>query len=536
TGNAILNDLVTQVPVTNYRTYQFFVVDVALPAIPPEALFLYCTEGNLSVGVEERYDGSWSRMSNYPLVAWEWDFSYDETEGFNVEDTGRMVWHAFNEPGIYRVALRVRDEAGLEDLAYTDTVVGGLPTWQNPQRLTDNIFFETFGGPTEPANAIDVSADGVINLVYSYVSQDFTFFTEVAWIQLYPCDPIWSPPQVIWQSPPGTSAPLDVSLAVTEGDYSIIHVATASDTNSYLYLRYEDFQWNPPVAITDPTTEGTWVNGELARNDEGQVGFVGEIIPPQPDAMNGDGIPALPAQLYFHQRSGGGFGAATQIGTADVVTELTGRGSYTSISPSLAFSGAAGGGFMAVWETLTTPYDGQTTVPADAPTNLKWNHRTGATWDGEAGLPAPFNRVDAPVLALAPNGSVWLAASAGDAGNVYVNKYLPAGWTFWAPHLIEPDSTGAMVDLTIDADGRGALVIAQETGNNDLQARVFDEDEMPDTAAGHNPLVNVESRISQRRWWPQIQGQNSGRFAAVWMTEKYAAFPDGGELDWNMFQ
>lgn len=535
-GTAIQDDLVSQTPVASYKTYQFFPVTVNEFANPPEALFLYCTDGDVSVGIEERFDGSWSRMSNYPLVDWEWDYSYVEAEGFNIEDTGSMAWHAWDTPGVYKVALRIRDEAGATDMTTADIIVGGVPTWNSPNALTsENQWLEEFGGPTEPASAIDVAEDGTINLVYTYVVSGITFNTTVAWQQLYPCDPIWTPPQVIWQSRPSTSGPPDVSLAVTMGDYPIVHVTTASEINSYLYLRYQDFAWTAPVTITDDTTPGAWVRGTLARNGVGEVGFLSENIPTQPDAVTGDGVPALPATLHFQQFDGSAFGSAVQIGTADVVTELIGKGGqYTNLSPSIALSGTADN-FLAVWESLVTPYDGLTAAPKDAPTKLRWTKRTLDAWDGEQDMASPFQQLDVPVLALAPNGSVWLAANVGLEGNVYLSKYVTS-WSFWAPHLIATGSDMAMIDMTFDANGRGALAIAQRAANKDLVARFFDQGEEVDTAAGHNPLVNIETRIPQSRWWPQIQGQNSGRFVSVWETEKYGAFPTGMELDWAMYE
>ncbi|HYE77505.1 MAG TPA: PKD domain-containing protein, partial [bacterium] len=40
----------------------------------------------------------------------EWDFSFDATEGFQVEGTGEEVCATFNEPGIFTIAVRVTDD------------------------------------------------------------------------------------------------------------------------------------------------------------------------------------------------------------------------------------------------------------------------------------------------------------------------------------------------------------------------------------------------------------------------------------------
>ena len=48
--------------------------------------------------------------------AWEWDFSYDEGDGFNVESTNQNPSYVYTAAGMYSVALKVYDSANsLED-------------------------------------------------------------------------------------------------------------------------------------------------------------------------------------------------------------------------------------------------------------------------------------------------------------------------------------------------------------------------------------------------------------------------------------
>jgi PKD repeat protein len=47
---------------------------------------------------------------------WEWDFSYDENDGFNVEATIQKPSHVYTGPGLYSVALKVENTSPfLED-------------------------------------------------------------------------------------------------------------------------------------------------------------------------------------------------------------------------------------------------------------------------------------------------------------------------------------------------------------------------------------------------------------------------------------
>jgi hypothetical protein len=86
------------------------------------------------------------------IVDYEWDFSYDGNPlNFIVDATGPIATHAFDEPGIHMVALRVRDYAGLEsDL---------LPfTWpeEDPHLESDSIITVTIG---DSMNRINVPYD-----------------------------------------------------------------------------------------------------------------------------------------------------------------------------------------------------------------------------------------------------------------------------------------------------------------------------------------------------------------------------------------
>ncbi|WP_213453415.1 PQQ-dependent sugar dehydrogenase [Rhizomonospora bruguierae] len=63
------------------------------------------------------------------LLTYEWDFDYTPGGAFGVDATGRTATHVYAEQGVHHAALRVRDGAGLPDIAVRDIdVAAGKPT------------------------------------------------------------------------------------------------------------------------------------------------------------------------------------------------------------------------------------------------------------------------------------------------------------------------------------------------------------------------------------------------------------------------
>jgi hypothetical protein len=76
------------------------------------------------------YDDSTDPDGNDDIVLWEWDFSYDPDDGFNVESTDTEPLVEFPQPGIFDVQLRVTDSTGLSDMLDEPlliTVIFGQP-------------------------------------------------------------------------------------------------------------------------------------------------------------------------------------------------------------------------------------------------------------------------------------------------------------------------------------------------------------------------------------------------------------------------
>jgi PKD repeat protein len=74
------------------------------------------------------FTGSASSPTGKSIASMEWDFSYDQVAGFNVEAAGTSVSHAFPTPGRKTVALRVQEADGGFDIVTTgERVVVNAP-------------------------------------------------------------------------------------------------------------------------------------------------------------------------------------------------------------------------------------------------------------------------------------------------------------------------------------------------------------------------------------------------------------------------
>jgi PKD repeat protein len=66
--------------------------------------------------VVQFYDESTDPEGDNDIVKWEWDFSFDGNAGFNADIESREPRHQFDDPGTFRVQLRVIDKSGITDL------------------------------------------------------------------------------------------------------------------------------------------------------------------------------------------------------------------------------------------------------------------------------------------------------------------------------------------------------------------------------------------------------------------------------------
>jgi PKD repeat protein len=62
------------------------------------------------------YDESVDPEGDNDIVKWEWDFDYDGNGGFDSDSELREPRHQFDEPGTFRVQLRVTDKSGITDM------------------------------------------------------------------------------------------------------------------------------------------------------------------------------------------------------------------------------------------------------------------------------------------------------------------------------------------------------------------------------------------------------------------------------------
>jgi len=93
------------------------------------------------------------------IVAWDWDFSYDPADGFQIESSIQNPWHVFTTEDEYQVQLRVTDSCGAKDALDTPITVtvagsGWARTW----------------GEADYETAYDVAVDSSGN---AYVTGEF---------------------------------------------------------------------------------------------------------------------------------------------------------------------------------------------------------------------------------------------------------------------------------------------------------------------------------------------------------------------------
>ncbi|MCK4719898.1 hypothetical protein KAU08_04530 [bacterium] len=103
------------------RSLDVIVKDVADPPDPPvnqpPTAAAHVDYNEISAGDSlQFYDDSTDPDGDDDIVLWEWDFSYDPDDGFNIESSEMEPLVEFPEFGIFDVQLCVTDSAGLSDM------------------------------------------------------------------------------------------------------------------------------------------------------------------------------------------------------------------------------------------------------------------------------------------------------------------------------------------------------------------------------------------------------------------------------------
>ncbi|HYE77489.1 MAG TPA: hypothetical protein VEI97_05855, partial [bacterium] len=260
----------------------------------------------------------------------------------------------------------------------------------------------------------------------------------------------------------------------------------------------------------------------MVAGANGVIGFLGQWGRVQPPS--GSGLPALPNDMYFTRITGGSWEALTRIGGADVVTSEGGGGRV----PSHALVGTADGQWVAVWETLYTPFLGGP-VGVSQSCKLVWNRTTAGAWDAAGtDLYADGGDYDIPVLARSPNGALWLGARYPGQDIWALATYDGAAWSPTMTQVFGPTgvtfSRLPLAQFAFDALGRGCVLVNYREPTAPVQAKFFLQDDPPSTLAGCPVQVVEPFMAGVGRPMGQIAAHGDGRFTAVWLTTKY----DGG--------
>jgi len=114
------NDNATAPAWLDLTAYQILAVSVVEPVNAPPVAGAAASSTNARPWLDVQfYDASTDPDGASDIVAWEWDFSYDEVDGFQVESTEKIAVYQFPGEGVYQVQHRVRDLGGLEDMLDT---------------------------------------------------------------------------------------------------------------------------------------------------------------------------------------------------------------------------------------------------------------------------------------------------------------------------------------------------------------------------------------------------------------------------------
>lgn len=113
---------------------QPLVVEITDPPRPPVPEIHVASDFLHSQVVIQFVDNSSDPNYEDEIVKWEWDFSYNKQDGFNIESTQRNPRHKFGQPGNHYIMLRVTDSSGLIGLPVEPYVLqianwGSVRSW-----------------------------------------------------------------------------------------------------------------------------------------------------------------------------------------------------------------------------------------------------------------------------------------------------------------------------------------------------------------------------------------------------------------------
>ncbi|HYE80106.1 MAG TPA: hypothetical protein VEI97_19175, partial [bacterium] len=314
-------------------------------------------------------------------------------------------------------------------------------------------------------------------------------------------------------------------------------------TAPYAYTTNPGTGWSPLVDIVptpSPSPFAQWTTGSLAVSGPDKLGFL--AIQSRPQACSGSTpLPAVPYEVWFVERTGTSWGAPIQVGLADLIVSMTcpGPGSTGNVYGSgITLAGTAGGEWIAVWDSLTTPYNGTNPQPSDSPTKIKWNRTAAGVWAGEADL---FTTASyrSPKLARSPNGTVWLVARQGTGGDLAMASHNGTTWTPSPTTVLSP-ATGSFPYFSVhfDPDGRGILSHSQQVFGSNPSVKLFSQSDSLAAVAGMT-TVALESTLSLARYPAVAVPLGDGRYAAAWATAKYGPntfHSSGTEIDTAVFE
>lgn len=518
-GVGLLEDLRTPVTITSYTTYQCFPVQVTFSPLgdPPIAVLSRACPGEaVAPGALISLDGSGSLPGSSAIVDYEWDFDYDGSL-FQIDATGALVSTSYPSETTKVIALRVRAADAQTDLATTLVTVLPTAAWGAPVRLTNTFSQkELFDTSQNTSNALSVGPDGRVHLTW------FTQLPYQVWHQSF----MPSPTPIIWDTP---------EMIYSSGGGGLGHVSCQTGPDNVTHVMYtlnsagrprqsvskSGGTWSAPATVPASIHPGQWDRCLMIGNAAGTMGFLGQWSRgDQPPA--GSGLPALPNDMYFSTLNAGVWSPLTRIGGADVVTSEGGSARV----PSHALVGTADGEWLAVWESLYTPFPGGPTgVPSLC--KLIWSQTSTGSWPAEGtDLYNDGPDYDLPILARSPNGRIWLGARIGSSGDAWgLVTYEGGSWSPSFTQIFSPTgvtfSRLPCTQFSFDSQGRGCLLVSYREPTAPVQAKFFLQDDTLPTIAACTQQVIEPGLTGVGKPMCQIASHGDGRYTAIWLTTKY---------------
>ncbi|MEO7993270.1 MAG: hypothetical protein ABI743_02635 [bacterium] len=517
-GTALRDDLVTPVPVSLYRTYQWFPVDVGPTGLL--AVITRCQGDPLHVAIAETFDGSASQSGVAPIVDYEWDWDYDGST-FDVESTGSTVQYSWLADSTVTVGLRVRDSIGGTNIATTSVVVAGMPSWGSRETLTSDPQFMDLWSFSATVPAIALDSEGDVHLAYHTYGPIGDPDYELHHVTIPRCGETKS--EVVYFSTLGAWASSH-SLAITSD--GTIHIAggiydptrPVSDRWCMGYWRKEGGSWQAPELFPTPAelnNVGVWYFQNLAARPDGSLGFamVRAIAGTIPDPPNGTPYPQ--DLIYFASRPiSGTWSSPARIGEIDSLFSNS-----MGNSPELTLS-SDNSEWLAAWMTLKQRYVQGTDVPNA--TDLQWTHGS-SSFAPPALLYGGNSSYRQPVVRKAPDGSCWLAAQEGaglQGTGIVVAKYAEGAWDP-VPVVAFSGTQGTRFPfLNFNATGEAILVWNEAKLGGAVLAKRFDQsDPLSELLSFPSEMVS-SGDASAFQVLPVVAPTAAGGWLAAWQTDR----------------